>query len=87
MGKYYLRGSEGKPPEFDSIVDARAEAYRELMTVPVKTVFIMETYDRRQIGFVQRYKGKIMMYIRPKYHGGSPARRYVNRDGTLGKEV
>ena len=94
MSRYYVRGSEearGNAPEFDSIVSARAEAYRKLRTASARTVFIMDAYGHGrggyQIGHMQRYGGRVMMYIRPKYHGDPPARRYVNRDGTLGKEV
>lgn len=94
MSRYYVRGSRetrSEAPEFDSIVSARAEAYRKLTTTSERTVFIMDPYGPGrggyQIGHMQRYGGKVMMYIRPKYHGDPPARRYVNKDGTLGKEV
>ena len=98
MKRYYARAdheSRAKAYESDSIVKVRAEAYRKLTANPqIASVFIMGAYswggrygEGHQIGFAQRYRGGIMMYIRPKLHGDPPMKRQLRKDGTLGKAI
>lgn len=98
MKRYYARAdheSRAKAYESDSIVKVRAEAYRKLTANPLTTsVFIMDAYswggrygEGHQIGFAQRYRGGIMMYIRPKLYGSPAIKRQLRKDGTLGKAI